>query len=82
MVLCIVKFLAKPDAEGRLAFDVVDSTIGNANDLAAHVLLLLPFLFSISDSKPGQKCTNAALRIPAVLFTASGSSSELLRGER
>jgi O-antigen ligase len=44
IVLCVVKFLAKPDSEGRLAFDVFDSTIGNPNDLAAHVLLLLPFI--------------------------------------
>lgn len=44
VVLFVVRFLATPDAEGRLTFDVVDSTIGNPNDLAAHVLLLLPFV--------------------------------------
>jgi O-antigen ligase len=43
-VLLVARFLAKPDAEGRLALDVTDSTIGNPNDLAAHVLLLLPFI--------------------------------------
>ena len=59
MVLCIVKFLAKPDAEGRLAFAVLDSPIGYANDLAAHVLLLLPFILYFG-FKPGQ---NALMRL-------------------
>ncbi len=53
IVLCVVRFLATPDNEGRLALDVTDSTIGNPNDLAAHVLLLLPFM-CISDLRPGR----------------------------
>jgi hypothetical protein len=46
-VLLVARFMAKPDAEGRLALDVIDSTIGNPNDLAAHILLLLPFVLYV-----------------------------------
>jgi O-antigen ligase len=38
---------ARPDNEGRLSLEVegnTDSTIGNSNDLSAHIILLMPFL--------------------------------------
>ena len=59
VVLLVVRFLAKPDAEGRLSFDVIDSTIGNANDLAAHVILLMPFMAYLAFKPKG----NIILRI-------------------
>jgi O-antigen ligase len=62
IVLCVVRFLAKPDNEGRLALDVTDSTIGNPNDLAAHVLLLFPFILYFG-FKAGQ---NKLLRVLAL----------------
>ena len=46
VVFMIFRF-AKPDTLGRLTLDggaIQDSTIGNSNDLSAHLMLMMPFI--------------------------------------
>ncbi len=49
--------LARNDAEGRLTMTDTTLTIGNSNDLASHLILVLPFILFLGLNK----------RIPAVL---------------
>jgi O-antigen ligase len=49
--------LAKNDAEGRLTMTDTTLTIGNSNDLASHLILVLPFILFLGLNE----------RIPAVL---------------
>ncbi len=77
VVLFVTKFLATPDSEGRLTFDVPESTIGNPNDLAAHLLLLLPFVMYYGFKPGGGKvakvvvCLLGAFGVYSILGTSS-----------
>ena len=47
LVVLMVFRYAKPDNAGRLTLDggdIVDSTIGNSNDLSGHLMLMMPFI--------------------------------------
>ncbi len=48
MVIAVAKVAAKPGGDGRLALDLgFDGTISNPNDLAAHIVLMTPFLLYV-----------------------------------
>ena len=51
-VICVAAVWARPDSEGRLMLDF-GGTIGNSNDLAAHLILLMPFMV-LHAIKPGR----------------------------
>jgi O-antigen ligase len=54
IVLLVAKGWARPDSNGRLSLELgFDGIISNSNDLASHVLLLLPFLLYFA-LKPGR----------------------------
>lgn len=60
VLLIATRMFAKPDGNGRLWLDLgADGTISNSNDLAAHLLLLLPFVLYFG-MKPGR---NTLLRL-------------------
>ena len=45
IILMVARVFAKPDDNGRLYLDLgFDGVISNSNDLAAHVILLLPYI--------------------------------------
>jgi O-antigen ligase len=68
LVLAAAKFVAKPGSDGRLALDMgFDGTISNPNDLAAHILLLLPFLLLLV-IKPGVNKILKALSFCAMFY--------------
>lgn len=77
VVLFVTKFLATPDAEGRLTFDVTDSTIGNPNDLAAHLLLLLPFVMYYGFRPGGGKVAKVVVSLLGAfgIYSILGTSS-------
>lgn len=63
VVLLATRLFAKPDDNGRIWLDLgSDGTISNSNDLAAHMVLLLPF-FLYWMMKPGR---NNLLRVGLV----------------
>lgn len=54
VTLLAARVYAKPDTNGRLSLDMgFDGVITNANDLAAHLLLLLPFIIYLI-CRPGR----------------------------
>src|ERR1700722_15268872 len=65
--LVVARFYASTTDQGRLSLDA-SGTIGNSNDLAAHIILLLPFILYIAmDSK-----RNALVRAMMLLPIAYG----------
>lgn len=77
VVLVVIRLLATPDAEGRLALDVQDSTIGNSNDLAAHVMLLMPFILYLGFKPGGKKLSRIFVSLGGLysLWIILGTSS-------
>ncbi|MDE3195005.1 MAG: O-antigen ligase family protein [Acidobacteriota bacterium] len=67
-VLLISRFFARADAEGRLNLDLgFNGIISNSNDLAAHIVLLLPFAL-LPMLKPGRNVLARALMLGSVFF--------------
>lgn len=61
--LLTARFLARPDANGRLELDLgFDGVMSNSNDLAAQIILILPFLlYFVIKPKTNQLVRAAAL---------------------
>ncbi len=70
--------LAKPDVEGRLTMGDTTTTVGNSNDLASHVILLLPFILFIAMDKK----RNSFVRYSMLLPIAYGARIVLATGSR
>jgi O-antigen ligase len=59
--------LAKNDAEGRLTMTDVTLTMGNSNDLASHLILVLPFIMFIAMDKQRAALIRYSLIVPMAL---------------
>ena len=70
--------LAKPDDEGRLSMTASSTTIGNSNDLASLLILLLPFVMYIATDKRRP----AILRWPLIIPLAQAFRMILSTGSR
>jgi O-antigen ligase len=76
VVIGFARFLAHED-NGRIEMTAGSGTIGNSNDLASHLILLLPFLFYILMDKRRVAAMRYAMILPAgyafwvILGTAS-----------
>lgn len=74
--------LAKPDIEGRLSMGDTTGSVGNSNDFASHIILLVPFMLYIATDKDRSKFIRYALMAPIAyafrLVLGTGSRGALI----
>jgi hypothetical protein len=66
-LIVAASFMAKPDMEGRLSMTDSSTTIGNSNDLASLLILLLPFVMYVATDKRRLAILRWPLIIPIAL---------------
>lgn len=66
-LIAAASFMAKPDSEGRLNMTDSSLTIGNSNDLASLLILLIPFVLYVATDKSKPALLRWPLIVPVAL---------------